>query len=208
MRRILVAGLFLAGACLALSSCNNGDYDADPKSNLSKVKNPLDPNSGVTVYIGSIEAVINHEKVLFVNGVHYNQFDEPSQKDIKYIVAEAQRDNILYRRFQISVPLEFYEGPKTYIIGGDAFAWTFMYLEADTSVTDRLVHHKYIAGANGKGTITFNLKGQEDDNLRGTFSGTAYRAILKEDKVTPSGEFDMNDSVVINKAEFYVPLRK
>lgn len=208
MKKILVATFFLAASSLALWSCNNGDYDANPKKDQSKVKNPLDPNSGVTVYIGSVEAVVNREKLLFINGEYRNVIvNLETGEIIKYITASVKDDEMFQRNFLITVPALNYEGPKFYDIGAGAFAWTFTYMVADTSVKNRLVYKKYIANtATGKGIVNFTLAGDEDQNLRGKFNGVIYRSKLNEDGVTPSGQFDMTDSVVINSAEFYIPL--
>ncbi len=201
MKKLLVATLLVAGTSMALFSCSNGAYDANPGTDLSTGKNPLDPNSGVTVYLGSMEGFVSKEKMIF-----YNAKYQSDENNIRYIVATALDDPQLQRRVQITVNNDNFEGPKLYAIGGEAFSWTFMYAVRDTNRTDRKVEHLYIANtASGKGNIDFDVKGVEDGNIRGTFKGTVYRSILNEDGVTPSGEFDMEDSVVFQNVEFYVP---
>lgn len=50
MKKILVASLFAASAAMGLSSCMNGDYDANPLTN-NTTKNPLDTMPAGNVYL-------------------------------------------------------------------------------------------------------------------------------------------------------------
>lgn len=201
MRRLLVATLFLAGS--AILSCDNAAYDADPKKDLSEARNPLDPNSGVTVYLGSIECVINREKMVFVNGKYVLREEAwPVLHILRELTAEAKGDFLFKRNFIANIDEAAYEAindggyPKE---GG----WDFTYQVADTSSRDRLLFHKYrqVPGKYFKMTVV----GQDGTYMRGKFEGVLYKSILGEDKVTPTDEFDMTDSVVITHCEFYLP---
>lgn len=201
MKKLLVATLLVAGVSVALFSCNNGAYDAHPDKDLSSGKNPLDPNSGVNVYLGTMEGHINRKKVSLFNAMH-----QTDTYNIRHIVGTVFNDPQLQRRLEILVSNDAYQGPKMYAIGGEAFAWTFIFAVRDTTRLDRKIEHLYIANTStGKGNIDFNVVGDEGGNMRGTFKGTVFRSILNEDGVTPSGQFDMTDSVVFGGVEFYVP---
>jgi hypothetical protein len=209
MKKLLVATLLIAGSSVALFSCNNGAYDADPKTDLSSGKNPLDPGSGVNVYLGSMKGHVNRKVMTFHNAKY--QIDTGGTR---VIVANAIDDPELRRRFLITVPEVDYSNAsvaytKSFVIGGESYSWNFIYAVRDTTRKDRNLDFLYISNtASGSGQVLFQVAGDEGGNMRGKFKGTVFKAILNEDGVTPSGQFDLSDSVVFNDVEFYIPKGK
>lgn len=211
MKRLFIAALFAAGISSALVSCNNGNYDADPKTDNSKYKNPLDPSSGVHVYIGTIKANLSFSNghqaapmgkdVLFVNA--YYMVDS---NGARHLYATQTDDPVFQGAIEMFWAEQSYRGPNTYAIGGGDAGWEFIYTMKDTSFHNRNVRKTYWAGhpGIGKGLISFVVKGEEGGNLRGTFTGSVNRATIDQDYLF-DGKSDSTDVLSIFPAEFYVP---
>src|SRR5437879_2988657 len=109
MKKILFTTLLTAGVCMAMISCNNGAYDADPNTDNATIKNPLDPNSGVTVYIGTIKTVLNGKDVLFTDCSY--TIDTNNNRIITGVQAN---DNVFNSAIRIYFAESTYKGPGTY----------------------------------------------------------------------------------------------
>lgn len=189
MKKFIIAGLVAAGASF-MFSCNNGDYTAYPKSNGL---NPLDPNSGVTVLLGSMKANIDGFDVIFAP-VTYS-IDTSGNRIIH---GRVMNDTIFARTIDVIFPADKYKGPNEYIIGADTLGLSFAYSKYDTA---KKVYKYYLSNVVlGRGLIDFTVKGDESGNMRGTFKGTAGR-------IVPEIDAD-KDSTVFSKAEFYVPKKE
>jgi hypothetical protein len=198
MKKLFIAALFAAGIGSALVSCNNGNYDADPKTDNSSVKNPL---TGDVVYLGTIKGEVNGKQVIFDN-VSY----KIDTTNTRIITGTLMNDPVFFADLEIFFAESSYKGPNVYNIGGDAAGWEFIYAYKDTSYHNRNVRKTYWAGhpGIGKGNITFHVLGDEGGNLRGWFDGTVYRATIDQDYLF-TGSYDKNDTVVFKNCNFYIP---
>ncbi len=192
MKKFIIAGLVAAGASF-MFSCNNGDYTAYPKSNGL---NPLDPNSGVTVLLGSMKANIDGFDVLFAP-VTYS-IDTSGNRIIH---GRVMNDTIFARTIDVIFPKDKYIGAITYYCGNhpfDSLGVSVAYSKYDTV---KKVYKYYLASkAAGKGVVELNVKGDESGNMRGTLKGMLGR-------IVPEIDAD-KDSTVFSKAEFYVPKKE
>jgi hypothetical protein len=177
MKKFLLAATLLASTSLALFSCNNGDYDMNPKES-NQALNPLDPSSGVTVYLGTMRASINGTMTDF-----YPAYYLQPQDNIFQITGIRGKD--VFPGHTINIGISNFQNIKE-------FNSVFNYTYKDTSIADSMVTVIY----EPKGGLEVILNGNEAGNLRGTFSGTVYRT---------KPVANAKDSIVIKKGEFYVP---
>lgn len=194
MKKLLITGLVMAGLSFGLYSCNNGAYTANP--NKTNGLNPLDPNSGVTVYLGSFETMINGYAYLFAP-VSYSI----DTAGVRKIIGRVKDDSIFVRQIIITFPKDKYHGKQAYYMDGgayDSLGVSFEYSFYDTT----LHYYRYYESskASGKGTIVMDLKGDENENMRGTITGAVSRIF----PLDATGA----DSAVFTKGEFYVPKKK
>lgn len=192
MKKLLITGLIMAGLSFGLYSCNNGAYTANPDKTGGL--NPLDPNSGVTVYLGSFETVISGYAYLFAPMVY-----EIDSNGNRIIHGRVKGDSVFVREVKITFPTDKYKGKNVYEIGGsDTLGVIFEYSFYDTTLGYYRYYKSSING--GKGIITMDVKGEEADNMRGTISGSTYRIVPQD--------LTNSDSMVFSQGEFYVPKKK
>ncbi|RYE21884.1 MAG: hypothetical protein EOP51_14540 [Sphingobacteriales bacterium] len=177
MKNFLLAATLMAGTSLALFSCNNGAYDADP-SNNNPALNPLDPKSGVTVYLGTMKAAINGTMTEYYPAYYVSPLENT-------FAITGKRGNDVFPGHTINIGITNFQNLKE-------FNSDFRYQYKDTTIADTMVTVEYAP----KGKFTIVMNGNESGNLRGTFAGTVYRA-------WPVA--NLKDSIVITKGEFYVP---
>lgn len=179
MKKFLLAATLLAGTSLALFSCNNGAYDMDP-STTNPALNPLDPSSGVTVYLGTMKASINGTMTEFYPAYYVS----PVENEFA-IMGTRGKDK--FPGHTIKIGIYNFQNIKE-------FNSEFRYQFKDTTIADTMVTVEYAP----KDGFEVVLNGNESGNLRGTFKGTLYRA-------WPVA--NAKDSIVIKQGEFYVPKR-
>jgi hypothetical protein len=182
MKKLVFAAL-LATAGVGLFSCNNGAYDADPKTTGSPL-NPLDPNSGVTVPLGSMRVAQNGTIQNFYPA--YYQTDEEGFLNFS-MIRENDREyypTLRFTLFDIKTLKEFGAG------GG-----IYTYVDSSKHSVDSVITYGTQPGVGG---MKITLNGNEEGNYRGTFSGTFYRLLPTK---------DMKDSIVFANGEFYIPKR-
>jgi len=194
MKKFFITALLATGVSFILPSCNNGAYDADPANSTGGL-NPLDPNSGVTVYLGTMKANVNNTLTSFYPA-YYLEKDPGSRFDIYGVRAGDPLSHTLL--FSI-------RGFKSLT----EFSLLTIYQYQDTvGVNDSTVFYT--------GDMTFKLNGNEGGNLRGTFSGEVFYAAKVSnhlEKVVPDdlelegllSNPDKSKSIVIKDGEFYVP---
>ena len=199
MKKLLMTGLVMTGLSVGLYSCNNGAYTANPDK--TNGLNPLDPKSGVTVYLGSYETFINGYSYLFAPCTY--SIDTAGNRIIH---GRVKDDSIFVREVTITFKSDKYKGVYNYEIGGNDSLDNnnpFTGISFEYSFYDTTLHfYRYYKSdvSDGKGIIHMSVKGQESDNMRGTITGTTFRK-LPEDLTGA-------DSAVFTKGEFYVPKKK
>jgi hypothetical protein len=194
MKKFFVTVLLATGVSLMLPSCNNGAYDADPTTSTGGL-NPLDPNSGVTVYLGNMKASLNNTATSFYPA-YYIEKDPGSRFDLYGMRAG---DGVLKHTLLFSI-----RGFKSL----SEFSVLVTYQYQDTvGVNDSTVVYT--------GDVQVKLNGNEGGNLRGTFSGEVFYATKVSNhlqKVIPDdleaegllSNLDKSQSIIIKDGEFYV----
>ena len=182
MKKLVIAALLATGS-LAIFSCNNGAYDADPKITGSPL-NPLNPTeSGVTVFLGRMKANINGTPTLFAPA--YYTVDESGAMNVI-----ALRDND--KEFQHTLRFSIYNFKNTKEF---SYGVTYTYRDTSKHSVDSIVTYGVHAAT---GAFALTMTGNEEGNLRGHFSGTLAR--LKPTENT-------SDIVKFEGGEYYVPKR-
>lgn len=180
MKKLVIAALLITGVGFAMVSCNNGAYDADP-STTGKPLNPLNPGSGISVYLGTMKANIFGTKTLFYPASYKAQEDGAN-----VITGVRENDAQLSHTLTMSI----FNMKSLSEFGSLAY---YTYIDTTYHRYDSLIT---FGVAPNKGSFTITLSGNEDGNLRGHFYGTLY-------KIKPIQ--NLNDSVVFTDGEFYVP---
>lgn len=194
MKKLVNVSVFALAISMALYSCSNGPYDATPDEDNSAALNNTNPNNGVNVYLGTIEATINNKRMLFSPAYYY--LDTSANPRYQF-VALAFKDSIFHRKLRII----FNEKPlldSVYTITADTLNPVFSMTMVDTTRVDkagRPIYKTYTANtANGVGYGQIEFKGEEGGNFRGNLYGNLFRN-------QPEEKF--SDSVEIKFSEFY-----
>jgi len=201
MRKLLIASALTFVATMALFACNNGAYDAHPDNDYSAGLNPISPDSGgVSVYLGSMEAVINNKKLLFAPAFYYID-----TVGIYHLVARVKYDSIFNRTLRITFAK--YDGKKEYPVSADTTNPNVSFVMLDTSRVDlagRKIFKTYTANTNdGVGYAMVNIKGDEGGHLRGHFFGKLHR-FLPEKKYEDTLNIELSP-FYFEKVGFPVP---
>ena len=186
MRKVILSALLLAATGFGLASCNNGAYDADPKTNNGAVLNPINPSSGVTIPIGYIQVEINGFLASFNAGIWTDSVANTA-------ILTASRIDRPDQIQGITIMLTNYNGAGTYTVGADGAGGGI------THVLYNPLDNNYIAlgytTASGAGSGTVTIEGTEDGNIRGHFEATLYQY---------APDPDNNNSETITKGKFYL----
>lgn len=182
MKKFVLAAILLAGASLSFVSCNNGPYDLDKDVN-NPALNPLNPESGVSVYLGTIRAKVNGTTTLYYPATYTNPADK------QYIISGVRAEDP-YPQHTITMGIFGFENINEY---SSSFVYTFK----DTTMGDTLTIVRY-EPKDGE-PMEIKVTGNESNNFRGTFKGKVYRKF-------PIA--DMGDFIEFDEAEFYVPKGK
>lgn len=193
MKKLLVGTALILVAAAALYSCNNGPYDAHPDNDYGTGLNPLDPESGANVYLGSIESRINDKKMLFAPAFYY-----VDTNSVTHFVARVKNDSIFHRTLRISFADGAFNGVDTYRVNADTMNPVVNFVMLDTSRVDlagRKIYKTYTANTgDGFGYAMFNILGNEGGHMRGYMFGNFYR-------VQPEKNF--NDTISMEFSNFY-----
>jgi hypothetical protein len=179
MKKFVLAAILLAGASVAFVGCNNGAYDMDTAVN-NPALNPLDPSSGVTVYLGTMKAKVNGTPSVYYPATYTNPAD-------KQFVITALRGEDKFPQHTITMGIFGFENINE-------FSSSFTYSFKDTTMGDTLTIVRY-EPKDGE-PMKIKMTGNESNNFRGTFEGKVYRKF-------PIA--DMNDYIEFAEGEFYVP---
>lgn len=181
--------MLVAGLGVLVTSCNNGDYNANP-SNPSDVKNPLDPNSGVTIPLGRIQAQLDGGLRVFDQKAGWTD----SVADM--MMAQGVKFDATHIAEFLGISLYPYKGNTGEYYVFDSLSNDIYYGNMDTTsnVVYLLYHGKIATGGSGQGDV--NVKGTESARVRGTFAGTVYQVI-------PT--LDFGKMIQITNGEFYLP---
>ena len=165
MRKVILSALLLAVTGFGLVSCNNGAYDADPKTNDGAVLNPINPSSGVTIPIGHMQLEING----FLAGLTTGIWTDSVTGTAIITASVVDRPDQIQ---SITIMLNNYNGAGTYAVGADGAGG------AITHILYNPLDNNYIASgfttASGAGSGTVTIEGTESGYLRGRFEGTLY----------------------------------
>lgn len=190
MKKLFIISALAIAASFSLYSCNNGPYDVNPGQDNSAALNPEDPNSGVNVYLRTMEARINGIEVIF-KPVYYNI----DTNNVRRIFARSYQDSLFFRTLVITYPENTYLGVDSYNIGFEPGV-SFYYSYFDTGAKKFKEYHVN-TGQTNKDGILFTVAGEEGGHMRGVLQGTLYRT---------HPDIDMGDEVRID-AEYYAEKR-
>lgn len=193
MKKIFLSTLFIAGAAIAMTSCNNGNYDADPNTNNSNVTNPWNNNNGNngngggnnggSVTLGTMKAKINGTEINFSNpAIATNVF---GNLGITGNTASPPDFD------QLTIGVAGYTTPKVY--EGTGFSnLTLIYGKYQGNALTATYSNSTSATNHVKIEVTDDSNG----NFKGTFEGTVFYAA--------PGSPNTSDSIIITDGVFYV----
>jgi hypothetical protein len=192
MNRLLIIAMF-AGASM-FASCDNGAYDVNPDVDNSSAFNPLDPNSGVTVMIGSAKMKVNGD-LWYFRDVYY----KVDSTGTRVLYGSAVNDPMFRRQFRVFFPEATFKGKGTFPIGGehDSTGYTFRFYVFDTAAAVSKFKVYEASKTDGIGEILFTIKGMESNNMRASFTGWCAK-VADEPK-------DPSDQVYFSDVELYAP---
>ena len=188
MKKLLLSAFLVAALGPSLTSCNNGAYDADPKTNQGTVLNPLNPATGVTIPIGYMTMEINGYFASFLAGAWSD-----STTGVASLVAFSFDTVTQWQT--MSIVMTSYNGAGTYNFLPDGSNGVVTH-----QIFDPQDPNGYIASSHssnvGSGNATVVVQGTEDGNIRGTFSARLYRNMPV---------VNASDSDIITNGKFYLP---
>ncbi|MBS1587726.1 MAG: hypothetical protein JSS82_19505 [Bacteroidetes bacterium] len=189
MKKVFLGCMLIAGLGVLVTSCNNGDYNANP-SKPTDVRNPLNPNSGVTIPLGRIQAQIDGSLRVFDQKAGW------TDSMAETLIGQGLKYDNMHTTEFLGFSLSPYKGNTGEYYIYDSLSNDVFYGSMDT--TDNTVYLLYngkiVTGGSGQGDV--NLKGTESARVRGTFSATVYQVI-------PTLDFSQTHQ--ITSGEFYLP---
>lgn len=187
MKKLLIGSLLTLGVATVMTSCNNGEYDANPKVDQSGVLNPLDTSIAGIVYIGTMKGIVNGGQLLFSPA--YYKIDATT--NTRTIWGMVQYDTVYWRTVSFTVNNDEVNGKK-----GDTLRnASFTYSVYDTV---RKVHKKYIQTPTNTSDFKIVLLADENNTMRGYMEGK----VKNVEPVLPPP--DPNDIVTFKALNFYV----
>lgn len=180
MKKFVVATFLTSALSMAFVSCDNGQYDSDPKDNNAGL-NPLNPSSGVDLFLGHMRADLNGTTTAFY----------PS-----YYIKDAESNSRMIHGMRAQDPLR-YELQIGFLDFKNAKEFT-PYIAIGYPDPERQDSISMYAPKPGD-KVDISLAGEENGNIRGTFSATLYKMIPKE---------NLKDYIIVKNGEFYVPEKK
>ena len=186
MKKLVSASLFIAAASLALWSCDNGKYDADPNKDNTGVLNPLDTANNPVVQLGSIKGMLNGQTLLFSPA--YFVVDT---NGIRHVYAQVKDDSIYRRTIVMMEHDSVFRGKKV----ADISYVNFRYSVYDTVLKRNKYYWKNAATTD----FIIMLNSDENKTMRGTINGPVF----KQDPQP----VNFNDSVSFKNVVFYIDER-
>lgn len=193
MKKLLIASTLILGATLAMFSCNNGPYDAQPSVDNSSGLNPISGDtSGVSVFLGSLEGTVNNKKLLFAPAFYYTD-----ENGYKQFVARVKDDSIFHRTLRMTFKgLDVIDSP--FRVNAETADPYVSFVMLDTSRVDlagRKIYKTYAANTgDAVGYATIQFLGEEGDNYRGYMFGR-YHRVLPEKQLA--------DTITMEYSQFY-----
>lgn len=187
MKKLLIGSLLTLGVATAMTSCNNGEYDANPKVDQSGVLNPLDTSIPGIVYIGTMRGYINGGMVLFSPA--YYTID--ASTNTRTMWGMVKNDTVFWRTISLSVDNGYISGKKDDTLANAVFTYSVY-------DTVRKVHKKYIAGPIDKNIFKAVIIAEENNTMRGYFEGRVNNI----EPILPVP--DPNDTTSFKALKFYV----
>lgn len=167
MKKLFIISALAIGTSLSLFSCNNGDYDINPGQDNSAVLNPLDPNSGVNVYLRTMKARINGVEVVFDRA-----FFQIDTSNVRRLFVYDTQDSVFLRNISIVFPENTYLGVDSYKIGFEPGV-SFEYSYYDTGAK-KLKYYRVSPSQQNKDGVMFTVAGEEGGHMRGMIQTEVY----------------------------------
>jgi len=128
MKKLILAASILFCTAATMTSCNNGDYDANPSTNNSGVANPIPPDGGGGGNGGSdcpavnktpISATVNGEEFVGDASNFFTRAEIENNPITGKNIFEIQAYKASFQGEQTSIfiAIDDYTGPKSYSIG-------------------------------------------------------------------------------------------
>lgn len=187
MKKLLIGSLLTLGVATAMTSCNNGEYDANPKVDQSGVLNPLDTSIPGIVYIGTMKGYIDGGLVLFSPAYYSINADN----NTRTIYGMAKNDTVFWRTISLTVSNDNFGATKDDTLTSAVFTYSVY-------DTVRKVHKKYIANPTDKKIFKAVIRANENNTVRGVFDGRLNNI----EPILPVP--DPNDTVTFKAMNFYV----
>jgi hypothetical protein len=184
MRRIITTSLFVAAAAIAVSSCDNGAYTANPKKDQTSTMNPFDNTIANNVLIGTMEGKIDG-KTYDLKG--YYSVDE---NNIRTIWARVINDSVFFRTITIVGNNDAFKGKSDVTLTDPIVSITY------SAYDTMLKRNKVFMSTNAPTYSAVNIIKDGNDKIWGIVSGK----LIREDP-PPS---DPSDSVFIGHMNFYL----
>ncbi len=173
----------VAVSSLAISSCNNGLYDADPTTNNSNVGNPFNQNNGGLAALGTITAKLDGNKINFTSANYLDTLGS---------VLISGMNGAVPNFSQLDLNILSYSGVKKYedLNGPDQLNLTYIQLQ-------NLAFNFFHSTDGTHSKITIDVTEEQDNTIKGTFSGILYYNDL-------TGAENVNNKIEVTEGSFYV----
>ena len=159
----LIAGLSAFG----FTSCNNGDYDANPEIDNSNIANPINPGNQPGVMLNSMAAVQNGEwkgypLAIFMDTMGITQ------------LVGIYMDGNWMETLQFAFFADKFTGAGVYRLNDTTqFGLSVNYLRGDATAQDEM--ENFTAGLGNPGEFEIEFVDEGNNRFRGTFSGVLYK---------------------------------
>lgn len=192
MRKLFIGALILSGLGMMFTSCDNGLYDNNPKTDSSFIYNPENDANNLGTFIGTMKGTFRGKKTKDTNGVLINFFPSAYVESgtLRNLVGMKPEDTV--NKFKLELVFLNFDGKKEYELdefSSDPMIYLSYY---DTSERRDVTYSLVTDRANAK----IKVKGNEKNTMWGTFEGTLFRSYPAH---------DAKDSLVVKNGSFYVP---
>jgi len=184
MRRIITTTLFAAVSAIAISSCDNGAYTANPKKDQTSTMNPFDNTIANNVLIGTMEGKIDG-KTYDLKG--YYTVDE---NNMRTIWARVINDSVFFRTIMIVGNNDVFKGKTNEVLRDPVISITY------SAYDTMLKRNKVFMSTNVAASDSVKIYKEGNDKIWGQLNGK----LIREDP-PPS---DPSDSVFIDHMNFYL----
>lgn len=158
MRNFLIGSLLGFAAVSSLVSCQNKDYDADPKKDYKYAINPLDTGKHA-IMISSMSGKVNGSMLLFSPA--YYKVDTNNNRNF---FASVRNDSVYFR----TIEMQCIDSMVKNANDEDLKSYSLTYGVYDTVIKTRRLYKS--DGSNGN--LKIHITEDKDDGIRGFMAGT------------------------------------